>query len=84
VRSFGFGLISVATVISSSVFADEEMTVMELSKVQAVMQKMHCRLKPEMIVKLDNGFVITDVYCADGTYTVRLDADFKIISKQAE
>jgi len=84
VRSFGLGLTFLVATSSTCALANEEITVMELSKIQGVMQEMHCRLKPELVVKLDDGFIVADVFCADGTYEVRLDADFKVISKRAE
>lgn len=83
-RLFGFGLALVTILSSEASLATEEPTVLELSQIQGVMEELNCRLKPEMVKKLDDGFLVEDVFCADGSYEVRLDADFKILSKVAE
>ncbi len=83
-RLIGLGLALMTILSSQASLANEEPTVLELSQIQGVMEELNCRLKPEMVKKLDDGFIVKDVFCADGSYEVRLDADFKILSKVAE
>lgn len=64
--------------------ADTALTGLELSKIDAVMADINCRVQPEAVVREGNYFVLSDVFCADGEFTIRLDANFRVITKRAE
>ena len=36
------------------------------------------------IEKADDGYELDDVFCADGQFDVRLDAEFNVIDRKAE
>ncbi len=78
------GLTLAIVLPATALLASEDLTVLELSQIQGVMEQLNCRLKPEMVIKLDDGYLIQDVFCADGSYEVRIDAEFNVLSKVAE
>lgn len=64
--------------------ANGELTGQEVSRINAVLAQMKCRVAPDAVTKQDDQYVLSDVFCADGQFDIRLDANFKLIAKRAE
>jgi hypothetical protein len=78
-----YGMAALAVGALPSAAADNPVTGQELSKINAVLESLNCKVKPETIQKSGDGFALDDVFCADGLFTIRLNSKFKVVAKQA-
>lgn len=56
----------------------------EVKKIVEVLAEMKCEVDPDEIEKEDDGYELDDVFCEDGQFDVKLDADFNVTAKTAE
>ena len=82
-RRFRFFML-VMLVSPTTVGAEDELSGQELSKIDAVLASLNCRANTEMIEKQGNQYVIRDVFCADGQYSIQLNALFEVVVKRTE
>lgn len=61
-----------------------EITAQERSRIMAAIAHLKCRINDQDIKKQNGGFVITDAFCADGQFAIRLNADFQVVDKRNE
>lgn len=64
-------------------FADD-VSDEEIAKITAVLAEMQCEMDPDEIDKEDGGYALDDVFCADGQFDVKMDADFNVTEKNSE
>lgn len=74
----------VVVAVPSAIVAQDSVTVQELSRIEAVMAELNCRIDPGRVLKQGNEFVLNDVFCADGQFDIRLDGQFRVIAKRVE
>ena len=82
-----FGFCAAALVVACFPFgvsADDPLTGLEQSKIDAVLAELNCRVTSETIERQDDGFVLRDVFCADGQFEIRLDPEFEVVGKAPE
>lgn len=58
-------------------FADDDPTPEQIERINEVLAAMSCEVAPDDIeVEDDGSFDLDDVYCADGQFDIKLNADF--------
>lgn len=61
-----------------------DLTDEEVARIMAALAEIQCEMDEDEIEKEDDGYELDDVFCADGQFDMRLDADFNVIDKKAE
>lgn len=62
----------------------DDLSEEESAKIMAVLADMQCEVDEDDIEKEDDGYELDDVFCADGQFDVKMDADFNVTEKNAE
>ena len=55
-----------------------------VEKVTALLASMQCEVDPANIEAEGDGWELDDVFCADGQYDIKLDANFAVTEKRKE
>ncbi|MCE6968159.1 MULTISPECIES: PepSY domain-containing protein [Rhodobacterales] len=55
-----------------------------VEKVTALLAAMQCEVDPANIEAEGDGWELDDVFCADGQYDIKLDANFAVTEKRKE
>lgn len=62
----------------------EDVSEDEVAKIMAALAEIQCEMDPDNIEKEDDGYELDDVFCADGQFDVKMDADFNVTEKNAD
>ena len=70
-------LAAALTAFAAPAFADDDPTAEQIERINEVLAAMSCEMAPDdMEVEDDGSFDLDDVYCADGQFDIKLNADF--------
>ncbi len=64
--------------------AAEEVSADKQTAILAMLKTMQCEVDPANIEADDGGFELDDVFCADGQYDMKLNADLSVADKRKE
>ncbi|MFB9948162.1 hypothetical protein ACFFP0_04840 [Rhizobium puerariae] len=62
----------------------QEVTADKQKAILDVLKTMQCEVDPVNIEADDGGFELDDVFCADGQYDMKLNADLTVADKRKE
>ncbi|WP_414707624.1 PepSY domain-containing protein [Rhodovulum sp.] len=65
--------------------ADDEVPAEVVAQITAMLAEMQCEMDPSDIeAEDDGGYELDDVFCVDGQYDMKLDADLQITERRKE
>ncbi|ABA78742.1 PepSY domain-containing protein [Rhodobacter sphaeroides] len=62
----------------------QEVDEATVGKINAMLTEMQCEVDPVNIEADDGGYELDDVFCADGQYDIKLDANLAVTEKRKE
>ncbi|MWP37692.1 PepSY domain-containing protein [Rhodobacter sphaeroides] len=62
----------------------QEVDEATVGKINAMLAEMQCEVDPVNIEADDGGYELDDVFCADGQYDIKLDANLAVTEKRKE
>ncbi|HDR28048.1 MAG TPA: PepSY domain-containing protein [Rhodovulum sp.] len=80
-------LIAIAALILAPglAMADDEVPAEVVAQITAMLAEMQCEMDPSDIeAEDDGGYELDDVFCVDGQYDMKLDADLQITERRKE
>lgn len=79
------GIFTLAVVLAAGTAASaQEADPATIERINALLTGMQCEVDPANIEKDDGGWELDDVFCADGQYDIKLDADLAVTEKRKE
>lgn len=78
---------AIAIMAATPAFADEKPSDAEMAKITEALKAMGCTEFEEVEKEKNSGgyhFEVDDAICDGGEYDIKLDQDFKLISKERE
>ncbi|MGP3696239.1 PepSY domain-containing protein [Rhodobacter sp. NSM] len=76
---------TLAVVLAATTASAQEVDEATVGKINAMLTEMQCEVDPVNIeVEDGGGYELDDVFCADGQYDIKLDADLAVTEKRKE
>ncbi len=83
-RATGFLLAAAMAFGAGNVALADDASDEEIARITAALAEIQCEMDPDEIDKEDGSYALDDVFCADGQFDVKMDADFNVTEKNAE
>ncbi|AXQ93851.1 PepSY domain-containing protein [Cereibacter azotoformans] len=77
-------LAALALVLAATTASAQEADEATVERINALLAEMQCEVDPVNIEADDGGWELDDVFCADGQYDIKLDANFEVTEKRKE
>ncbi|ULB10075.1 PepSY domain-containing protein [Cereibacter azotoformans] len=77
-------LAALALVLAATTASAQEADEATVERINALLAEMQCEVDPVNIEADDGGWDLDDVFCADGQYDIKLDANFEVTEKRKE
>ncbi|MCE6953320.1 PepSY domain-containing protein [Cereibacter sphaeroides] len=77
-------IVTLGLLLAAAPVMAQEADPATVEKVTALLASMQCEVDPANIEAEGDGWELDDVFCADGQYDIKLDANFAVTEKRKE